>query len=792
MRLKIISAALFVSLVVAYIHLTNSLNNFDVAQSDRQSIIAISDDALFASYFSMQYFIYSEERASRQWQMRFDKAVQGIALILNRFQEVDEHQTLETLQRSMEESGRIFKRILEMPDHNQKTSEVNKRLQSQLLVKSTVILDSVNRLNELGDRRLQRAYHQLILSLILGSFLLCSGLVTVLYFVGRLIKLRVAVLHDGVKKIADGNLDFQITCDGSDELAEVAHSINQMTGKIREINFALANEIHERRLTEIIRKESEDRFRIMADSAPVLVWLAGVDKLCYWFNKGWYNFTGRTLEQEKGTGWAEGVHADDISRCIEIFVDHFDRREEFAIDYRLKRHDGEYRWIRDHGVPRFASDGSFRGYIGSCVDITDRKLAEDNLLESKISAESLAKARTEFLANMSHEIRTPMNGIIGLSQLALNEEVSPVVRDYLWKVSTSSHALLSIINDILDFSKLEVGRMAIESNPFSLSVLVRNLQNLFGESARNKNLDFAIEVLDGTPNGLIGDLFRLQQVLANLLGNSIKFTASGGVKLIVSTERLVGSIAFLRFSVEDSGIGLSSDSLEKLFRPFSQADGSISRRFGGTGLGLVISQSLLQLMDGKFEVKSQLGVGSVFSFTLPLKIASSFDSKMFHSVSLPQARDLSTYLKEKAQFLHGKRILVAEDEPVNQLLIKKFLKLSGVDVSIANNGIEAVELFRTQQFDAILMDVHMPEMDGVEATKRIRSDAKYAAMPIIALTAGVTLDERKNCLECGMSDFISKPLDFEALVETLRSWLDSNVESLSLRSGRSISMGDVL
>ena len=523
---------------------------------------------------------------------------------------------------------------------------------------------------------------------------------------------------------------------------------------------AVVEDIDRRKQAELQLKESELRFRVVADAAPVLIWLAGTDKLCFWFNQTWMNFTGRTLEQELDNGWAKGIHPDDLERYLDIYIRHFDRREPFQVEYRLKHNDGNYRWIDDHGVPRFDADGFFTGYIGSCMDITD-------LRQAKLAAEALARAKSEFLANMSHEIRTPMNAIMGLSHLALNNEVPDETRDYLEKINSASNDLLNILNDILDLSKMESGHLSITNNNFDLNSLTSNLNNLFLATAEEKRIDLKIDIAPNVPCDLTGDPLRLKQVLINLLGNAIKFSSNGKVTLNITLLDRSESQASLLFSVTDTGIGMSDKDIEKLFLPFSQVDGSISRRFGGTGLGLAISDNLLKLMNSHFLVESIPGKGSSFSFELVLGL-SPVTSKPKAESNLESPTVASD---DSGNLLVGKRILVVEDIMINQLIIGKFLKLSGIIVSMANNGLQALEQLEAGEFDAVLMDIHMPEMDGFEATQLIRRQARFATLPVIALTAGVTEEEQDKCLALGMNDFIAKPINPEKLILTLQQWL---------------------
>ncbi|MDP2903379.1 MAG: PAS domain S-box protein [Methylovulum sp.] len=934
--------------------------------------------------------------------------------------------------------------------------------------------------------------------------------------------------------------------------------VRQPDGKITHY-VGIKEDITERKQAELRLQESEQRFRVIADAAPVLIWMAGADKHCTWFNQTWLDFTGRSMAQELGNGWAAGVHPKDFQGCLDTYISHFDRHAPFRRVYRLQRNDGEYRWIEDHGVPRFEADGTFVGFIGSCTDITEiqqaqkqlqashdlftalsrqvpgmvyqyrlfpdghacfpfasdgikeiyevapeqvcedaspvfanlhpddygriatsiqvsadtlqpwqleyrvllpkkglrwlsglsnpekledgsilwhgfitditgqvnarneanktkemlesvlssatelsiiaadtqglitlfnrgaermlgytademigkqtpaffhlpkeaeqrsreltlelgrpvcgfnafvekaaelgqetrewtyvrkdrstlmvslvvttirnqdneitgylgvaedisertkideernrllkiiedapdfiamsdmqahlkyintagakmvglpddvnlsdleikdlhpewgtmlvldegipavvekgfwqgenallhrdgheiavsqllllhcdaagnpqflstimrditvNKQAEQALHQAKDAAENLAKSKSEFLAKMSHEIRTPMNAIIGLSQLALNKDLSYEIRDYLEKIYSSSNNLLGILNDVLDFSKLEAGRLNLEQRPFNLDELLDNINNLFAYPAKEKALDFSMDVAPDVPRGLIGDSQRLQQIIINLLGNAIKFTERGKVTLKITLQQTDKLQVRLLFCVIDTGIGMSAHDREKLFKAFSQVDDSNTRRYGGTGLGLAISQNLLQLMGGEFIVESMPGKGSSFCFELVFGVSSSPSQQ-------PSKTRTPTY-EESSNSLAGTRILVAEDNLINQQVVREFLNLCGITVEIANNGQEALALLNNKDFDAVLMDIHMPGMDGFEATRLIRSQARFAALPIIALTAGVTKEEREHCLDSGMDDFIAKPIIPKKLIATLMQWI---------------------
>lgn len=395
-------------------------------------------------------------------------------------------------------------------------------------------------------------------------------------------------------------------------------------------------------------------------------------------------------------------------------------------------------------------------------DVTDRKLYAQLLEASKEKADAANRAKSDFLANMSHEIRTPMNAVIGFSELALDEAESDQQRGYLHQIVESSRSLMGILNDILDFSKIEARQMSLDPGEFEIDELFGNLTRMLVSGAKDKGLELTFSRDADVPNQLIGDQLRLRQILTNLLGNALKFTKQGGVSVEVHRIDANETGVSLDFCVKDSGIGMTPEQLSSLFQPFVQADNSITRRFGGTGLGLTISRNLAQMMGGDIRVESVADVGSTFHFQVTLPVAEATQS----AESTVDVNALAP-LQNSAASLHGRRVLLAEDNRVNQLLASHMLKKFGMVLDIANNGEEAIRRLQEEHYDIVLMDIQMPVMDGLEATRIIRQDARFAKLPILAMSAGVTLDEQEKCASVGMTDFIGKPIDSQQLMNKL-------------------------
>lgn len=716
--------------------------------------------------------------------------------------------------------------------------------------------------------------------------------------------------------------------------------------------LAIAINITRRKQAEDALAESEQRFQIMADYAPVLIWLSGKDSLCTYFNKTWLEFTGSSLEAQVGEGWLNQIHPEDLTRFREVYLSAFEGRFPFQIEYRLRRFDGEYTWFLGVAIPRYNDSEEFLGYIGSCTSISDRKRAEEKLqkqlekslllrkisdkiresldykeifntaaqeislafqvnqtliftceldkinsnpykiicvsesirgnypschgkeilvkdnayLQNAIHSEKaiavsdinhyrflddfreemalmevksilvcctyyrgiingiiclhhcdrthewtkdeielleavasqlgiaiaqgellnrekqrlqqlelknqeLYKARQEadfanqaksaFLAMMSHEIRTPMNGVIGMTNLLEDTPLNDLQKEYVTTIRHSGESLLVIINDILDFSKIESGKLELENKPFNLAESVKSVMDLLSFEAGRKNIQFFYHYDLKTPVHFSGDVTRIRQILVNIIGNALKFTNRGSVKLTVThADTEAENQCIVKFIIEDTGIGIPQDKINFLFQPFSQVDVSTTRKYGGTGLGLVISRKLAEKMNGDITVKSQEGIGSTFEVSLQLR-------KVTSAITTNSIDNFISLHHQSS----GVKILLAEDSKINQKVALLSLKKLGYQGEVAQNGREVIEAVKTQHYDLIFMDMQMPEVDGIQATKWIRANS-FQQPYIIAMTANAMECDRTLCLQSGMNDYLSKPFTLDNLASVIQKFFN--------------------
>ena len=487
------------------------------------------------------------------------------------------------------------------------------------------------------------------------------------------------------------------------------------------------------------------------DSVDAYVYMKDADLRYRYVNARTAKMLGRSAEQLIGRQDGELTLGDAAAAAQLTERQVFDSGAKFVGEERFVDAQGQVHHLWSVKVP-LGLPGPVTGLIGLSTDVTE-------LHRLKEQADAASQAKSDFLSNMSHEIRTPMNSIIGMAHLALKSVADVRQRDYLQKIYHSGQHLLGLINDILDFSKIEAGKLELEVLDFRLDTLLENIASQLGDAAAVKGLALQFDIASGLPQRWRGDPLRLEQVLLNLTSNAIKFSDNGSIFVRVRQSEERGSHTVLRFEVQDRGIGMSQEEVAQLFRSFHQADPSTTRKYGGSGLGLVISKQLAELMGGKVGVYSQSGLGSTFWFTARLE-------------KCAQASDdgIAEVEPEVLGVIRGASILLVEDNVFSQQVGCELLEDAGATVCVAGNGREALELLSRQRYDCVLMDVQMPEMDGFEATRRIRADPRLAGLLVIAMTANAGSEDRARCLEAGMDEFVTKPIAPNLLFHLLAKW----------------------
>ena len=581
---------------------------------------------------------------------------------------------------------------------------------------------------------------------------------------------RLARLEENAKKLAAGDYSARVHNIGSDEIGDLATSINSMGREIQKRDKTL--------------RESEECFRLTSDSMKdALVLLTDDGEIIFW-NKAAEHIFGYKADEAMGRvlldflvperyrteiaqGLKEFVQTNQgmfLGKSIELSALRKDG-QEFAIELSLSAMNTMGKWIG----------------IALVRDITERKHVEaeleahrdqlEHLVDSrtqdlqiaKEAAEAGSVAKSAFLANMSHEIRTPLNAITGMIHILRRSGLSPNQIEKLGKIEIASNHLLEIINNVLELSKIEAGKFVLQNVPVHLETLFENITSILGQKAQEKGIELITEM---TPLScpIYGDESRLQQALLNLATNALKFTEHGYVRLRVSQESQTEHTVTVRFEVEDTGIGIKPEQQPRLFSAFEQADNSLSRKYGGTGLGLAITKKIAEMMGGKAGMASTYGKGSTFWFTANLTKAAPHTSEAVCS----RIDDAEATIR---QTLQGKRILLVEDEPINREIAQALLEDVGFAVDLAEDGAKAIERVKTAAYDLILMDMQMPHVNGLDATRQIRQLAEGGDIPIIAMTANAFAEDREQCLEAGMNDFIAKPVSTSLLYQKLCTWL---------------------
>ena len=593
--------------------------------------------------------------------------------------------------------------------------------------------------------------------------------------------------------------------------------------------LVIANDITDVRKAQLRAESSEKQLNYVLQATGEGIWDWDLSTGLVRHNDRWVDILGMDPALVHGTvdEFSALLHPDDRELVMVELNACLAGRKPYRSEHRMVRPDGEVIWVLDRGdVVERKSDGAPSRMVGSISDITQSKLAEQQLLDARKRTEALNdeltqtlqlmremakeataanQAKSEFLANMSHEIRTPLNGILGMTQLMLYTPLAAEQQGFAKAIETSGESLLSIVNDILDFSKIEAGKLELEHVDFDLKQLLDELAGLVGLHVREKKLALHQYLNADVPTRLHGAHQRLRQVLLNLVANAVKFTHRGSVTVQVSLVPDSGSRLCLRFEVQDTGIGIASESLGDLFQPFRQVDGAGTRQYGGTGLGLSISKRLVTLMYGHIGVNSRPNQGSTFWFEVPLQLAQSVvqapepitiisksDSRpdlgsdmvsvqasetpveppvvvrgaVAHGDDVGPARAAPSVASKHA----GLDVLLVEDNAINQALAKALLQRMGHAVTAVNHGKEALQVLATRTFDCVLMDCQMPVMDGFEATRQLRTGLSGALQPdirVIAMTANAMVGDRERCLECGMDDYVAKPIKVPLLKEAL-------------------------
>lgn len=596
-----------------------------------------------------------------------------------------------------------------------------------------------------------------------------------------------------------GQVDFvgELSLDVSEQV--------QAEEALREAHNELEIRVQER-TAELVQmyealRESEERHRIISELITDYVYsgckLPDGGVVTEWISGAFERITGYTLEEisEMG-GWLTLVHPEDISRAFAAAQAADTKCRPCVVEYRIRTRDGNIRWLRDYIRPVWDdAEQRVTRNVGAVQDITEARRTEEALRVALEQAESASRAKSEFLAAISHEIRTPLNAIIGMTSLLLEAHISAEEREFVEIARTSGNALLVIINDILDFARIETGTLKLEEQAFNVHKCIEDVIGLFERDAAEKCLDLSCHIEATVPSILYGDVSRLQQIMANLLSNAIKFTPQGEVALTVEngecimennvplppdSSSMLPSPFSIHITVCDTGIGIPPERMQSLFQPFTQLDATITRRYGGIGLGLAISKQLAEMMDGTIWVDSEVGRGSTFHVTLVMQPAREGAEKLAPSTPLlsasqtspshhPERDHVPLLLRTNSLAPQSPlRILVAEDNIVNQKITLRLLEHLGYRADVAANGLEVLDALERQQYDVILMDVQMPEMDGLETTHRVRTMVSSECQPRIIGVASLGAEgDQDQWLARGMDDYIHKPVRLEELAGVL-------------------------
>ena len=660
------------------------------------------------------------------------------------------------------------KAILKSINEKQEIGEYNRELESFIFVAPIRFVDSKTRTGFVQgaiaihlNTKPMNSEVRLHFVLLIVFCLIVAGLVSGLVYVilRRHIFSPISDIVNTMQLHSEGDRQTRASFQQDDEIGALAQTLNHMLDVEAESTLNL--------------RASKKRFEDITGAVGEYVWEIDINGKYTYVSERVKEIQGYLVTELLGQRFSKHVFDKDREK-LELWLNELvkEPKKIRQFEIRFKTKDNEVIWQEISGVPLYDIQNRCIGFLGASLDITERKIVEKQrfqervkLKQAMLEAEHASQLKSEFLANMSHELRTPLNGIVGMNSLLMRSGLSDEQLAFSLNIKHSAKILLTLLNDILDLSKIEAGKIELEDRSFSFPELIEEIATLMSCQCNSNQVQLKVSYSDEFPPALKGDVMRLRQVILNLMSNAIKFTEQGEVRLNLELLSLRNGSAHVRLSVEDTGIGIAPKKCEHIFEKFHQADGSTTRKYGGTGLGLAVCKQLIEIMGGEIFVKSEVGKGSTFFFHMNLPLANS---------TFLEKRDTPILeVIEDVQF-HGSQVLLVEDNPINQMVAKSFLENYGCHITLAENGLEALEVCQKQSFDLIFMDCQMMEMDGFEATQKIRimeKQEKRTRMPIIALTANAMEGDKEKCLNAGMDGYLAKPIDSLEIQSVLVQWL---------------------